>query len=86
MVEQWTENPRVPSSSLGLGTICTHAEVAELVDATVSKTVEGRLSCRFEPDLRHHDKTKRNALPICVVVAQRTLNPLAQVRILDRQP
>jgi hypothetical protein len=30
------------------------AEVAELVDATVSKTVERRLSCRFDPGLRHH--------------------------------
>ncbi len=30
------------------------AEVAEQVDATVSKTVEGRPSCRFDPGLRHH--------------------------------
>ena|GEM_PF-2487856 len=82
MVEQRTENPRVPSSILGLGTIkyqcgsssaveCllakeevassnlvfrsieVPAEVAEEVDAAVSKTVEGRPSCRFESDLRH---------------------------------
>ena len=30
-----------------------YAEVAEVVDATVSKTVEGQPSCRFESDLRH---------------------------------
>jgi hypothetical protein len=29
---------------------------------------------------------ERNTVPGCVVVAQRTLNPLAQVRILARQP
>ena len=40
-----------------------------MADATVSKTVEGRLSCRFESDLRHH-------LPSSVVVAQGTLDPL----------
>ena len=27
-----------------------------MVDAAVSKTVEGQLSCRFESDLRHHDR------------------------------
>ncbi len=30
-----------------------NAEVAEVVDATVSKTVEEQSSCRFESDLRH---------------------------------
>ena len=30
--------------------------MAEQVDATVSKTVEGQLSCRFESDLRHHQE------------------------------
>ena len=53
-----------------------------MADATVSKTVERRLSCRFDPDLRHHTMT----LPRCVEVAQRTLNPFTQVRFLARQP
>ena len=78
-VEQRTENPRVPSSILGLGTrvggsssvverLLAKEEVASsnlvfrsrkqsrsggMVDAAVSKTVEGQLSCRFESDLRH---------------------------------
>jgi hypothetical protein len=50
-----------------------------MVDAAVSKTAGGQLPCRFESDLRH-------ALPDCVAVAQGTLDPLAQVRILVRQP
>ena len=50
----------------------------EMADATVSKTVEGQPSCRFESDLRHH-------LPSSVVVAQGTLDPYAQVRPLARQ-
>jgi hypothetical protein len=33
------------------------AEVAEWVDATVSKTVGGRPPCRFESDLRHQQKS-----------------------------
>ena len=61
------------------------AEVAEWVDATVSKTVEGQLSCRFESDLRHQIRPV-SRMPSGVVVAQGTLNPLAQVRILARQP
>ena len=56
LVEQRTENPRVPSSTLGLGTRHVSAKLSRsggMVDATVSKTVEGQLSCRFESDLRH---------------------------------
>jgi hypothetical protein len=57
------------------------------VDATVSKTVGGQPPCRFESDLRHHGLSCRRLLvPGCVAVAQRTLDPLAQVRILARQP
>jgi predicted permease len=37
------------------------AEVAEQADATVSKTVEGQPSCRFESDLRHHRSNSRLA-------------------------
>ena len=38
------------------------AEVAELVDATVSKTVGGKLPCRFESGLRHQISRVRRAL------------------------
>jgi hypothetical protein len=108
-VEQRTENPRVNSSILFLGTsmmggsgsVVEHllakervassnlvfrsifilcAEVAEPVDATVSKTVGGQLPCRFEPDLR------QCVMPSSVTVAQETLNLLVQVRTLARQP
>ena len=68
-----------------------------MVDAAVSKTVGGQPPCRFESDLRHHGFKNLNGspqkskvlwtlLPGCVAVAQRTLDPLAQVRILARQP
>ena len=57
MVEQWTENPRVPSSILGLGTTPNKSSRSGgMVDAAVSKTVEGQLSCRFESDLRHKSR------------------------------
>ena len=63
-----------------------------MVDATVSKTVGGQLPCRFDPDLRHSPSEKLNTwsvslkmMPSCVVVAQGTLDPLAQVRVLARQ-
>ena len=39
------------------------------------------MSVRIRPSAPEHC-----ALPGCVVVAQRTLDPLAQVRILARQP
>ncbi len=52
-----------------------------MVDAAVSKTVGGQPPCRFESDLRHE-----LPVPDCVAVAQGTLDPLAQVRILVRQP
>jgi hypothetical protein len=114
VVEQRTENPRVSSSTLLLGTSYAVMRGGLLavrypfldaklvgalgpqeqmrrsggkVDATVSKTVGGQPPCRFESDLRHHGlKYKRLSMPGCVAVAQRTLDPLAQVRILARQP
>jgi hypothetical protein len=114
VVEQRTENPRVSSSTLLLGTryaiigrgrlaVDYSFPYAKLVrglglqeqtrrsggkvDATVSKTVGGQPPCRFESDLRHHDlRREQLSVPGCVAVAQRTLDPLAQVRILARQP
>ena len=64
----------VEASRLGAG-------VAEQADATVSKTVEGKPSCRFDPDLRHGQVLSSSA-----AVAQRTLDPLTLVRIQARQP
>ena len=63
--------------------------MAEQADAMVSKTIGGQPSCRFDPDLRQYGQTDEQfalRLPSCVVVAQRTLNPFAQVRALARQP
>jgi hypothetical protein len=34
---------------------CTFGRSGGMVDAAVSKTVEGQLSCRFDSDLRHQD-------------------------------
>ncbi len=86
LVEQRTENPRVISSILILGTILKrkwlsgraspcqgegrefesrlplHLDMSRsggMVDAAVSKTVEGQPSCRFESDLRHYKETTR---------------------------
>ena len=54
------------------------AEVAKLVDATVSKTVALNGACRFESGLRHqgHVVCWVVALPSGVKVAQRPLKPL----------
>jgi hypothetical protein len=57
-----------------------------MADATVSKTVGGQPPCRFESDLRHRRWPCPPALPGGVAVAQRTLDPLALVRIQARQP
>ena len=51
VVEQRTENPRVSSSTLLLGT----GRSGGMVDAAVSKTVGRQLPCRFDSDLRHQD-------------------------------
>ena len=89
MVEQRTENPRVPSSILGLGTISLWCRSGGMADAAVSKTVRvTSVSVRVRPsaDKKEARFLYVNRMPSCVVVAQGTLDPLAQVRILARQP
>ena len=118
VVEQRTENPRVPSSILGLGTsafwggsgsVVEHLLAKERVASSnlVSRSTQyqpkwrnGRrdslkncwratsVSVRLRPSAPEETKedTEPPALPSCVVVAQGTLDPLAQVRILARQP
>ena len=49
MVEQRTENPRVPSSILGLGTISLWAEVAEWQTRQSQKLLEGNLRVGSSP-------------------------------------
>ena len=64
--------------------VVVRAEVAELVDATVSKTVVLQGTCRFEPGLRHQARRQlgRQAaracltLPSGVTVARGPLEPL----------
>ncbi len=81
VVERLLAKEEVASSNLVFRSTCDwRAGVAEQADAAVSKTVGGQPPCRFEPDLRQF------RVPSCVVVAQRTLDPFAQVRILARQP
>jgi hypothetical protein len=48
-VEQRTENPRVPSSILGLGTINLWAEVAEWQTRQSQKLLEGNLRVGSSP-------------------------------------
>jgi hypothetical protein len=111
VVEQRTENPRVSSSTLLLGTSYAFAERA-LLGGTVPSSEhqasqpvgpsgvnapewrKGRrdslkncwgatpVSVRIRPSAPYSEAL----LPGCVAVAQRTLDPLAQVRILARQP
>ena len=52
VVERLLAKEEVASSNLVFRSR-RYAEVAEVVDATVSKTVGGQPSCRFESDLRH---------------------------------
>ncbi len=65
--------------------------MAELADATVSKTVGDHTPCRFEPGLRHQTQASARLVypllvPSGVRVAHGTLDPLIEVRILARQP
>ena len=47
------ENQRVPVRCYGFALSGHDSRSGGMVDAAVSKTVEGQLSCRFESDLRH---------------------------------
>ena len=90
LVEHATENRGVASSNLALGTI-------QLVGASSSgsgsvgraspcqgegRGFESRLPLHFPP---HRDRLPA-PLPLRLVVGQRTLDPLAEVRILEGQP
>ena len=75
MVEQWTENPRVPSSILGLGTIiagCGNSSAVEhrLAKARVAGSNPVFRSIFVKLNGRHSQ-----------VVRQRTANPSSSVRI-----
>ena len=65
----------------------SQAEVAELADAMVSKTVGPPGPCRFESGLRHQPSPTEGAstLPGGVTVAHGPLKPLVGVRIPARQ-
>jgi hypothetical protein len=55
--------------------LALEAEVAELVDATVSKTVVPKGTCRFESGLRHQSASLVEPVPSGVTVAQGPLEP-----------
>ena len=80
-VEQRTENPCVSSSILLLGTLkYISAEVAEWQTRQSQKLLGGNSRVGSNPTFGS------DIMPSCVAVARGTLNPLAQVRILARQP
>ena len=107
-VEQRTENPRVPSSILGLGTKTGGSSSA--VECLLAKEEVASSNLVFRSiwiisrsgGIGRRDSLKNcwratsmsvrarpsalYGMPSCVVVAQGTLNPPAQVRILARQP
>ncbi len=102
MVEQRTENPRVPSSILGLGTISVGAALArEHHQAFFWPKWRNRQTRQSQKLLRGDSRVGSSPtfgtimeaqgampyqVPSCVVVARGTLNPLALVRIQARQP
>ena len=90
LVEHATENRGVASSNLALGTIpgCGHrAEVAQLVEHHLAKVRVAGSSPVFRSTPPRHDViVARHPLPLRLVVGQRTLDPLAEVRILEGQP
>ena len=64
------------------------AEVAEQADATVSKTVDPRGSCRFDPGLRHRSFPMHaiHSFGGSLMVEHRSLEPVMEVRFLPPEP
>ena len=89
LVEHATENRGVASSNLALGTntqVGHRAEVAQLVEHHLAKVRVAGSSPVFRSTPPASRTLVRGALPLRLVVGQRTLDPLAEVRILEGQP
>ena len=95
LVEHATENRGVASSILALGTIYGwhgfRAEVAQLVEHHLAKVrVAGSSpvfrSTPFKLPTLAGVRRRIEPLPLRLVVGQRTLDPLGEVRILEGQP
>ena len=94
-VEHATENRGVASSILALGTTdgwrCFRAEVAQLVEHHLAKVRVAGSSPVFRSTpsfcrLGQAPAKSIEPLPLRLVVGQRTLDPLGEVRILEGQP